>query len=150
MALSKDPQKRAKQLANLRKYKKGDVGNPNGRPLSVWGAFCRKCEEMGATVPSDNAEAFNAMLYPFSLTRSQLNKLINDEDLAMFERIAAREVLSRKSKDWLITLFRGLYGEKVNHDIKQEVKHNIEDIDAELKRLDELEKVYRQATKNSK
>lgn len=75
MPLSRDERKRKRQLANLEKgkFKKGEVGNPNGRPPKpkTMSLFIEEMKEKGYEVPSSQiiAESF---LYIATLPEDKL------------------------------------------------------------------------------
>lgn len=120
MSLSKDPVKRARQLANLEKgkWKKGDVPNPKGRPRkSFLAPFIEKCEnELGMDIPKPNDVA-KTYLYCAALGEEYCKKVVEDKSQPMFIRIIAKEVLSKKGIDILEKMCNRAYGTQQKLDI---------------------------------
>ena len=118
MAMSKDPVKRKKQLANLEKgkIKKGQVNNPKGRPRSTIRTMIKDFEDAGLVVPS-NEEMGKMYLYIATLNEEELKKLLNDKNLPMMTRIIARGILSKKGLDVVDRIVNRAYGNQQHIDI---------------------------------
>ena len=116
--LSKDPQKRKKQLDNLKKgmIPKGKTGNPKGRPRSTIRTMIKDFEDAGLVVPS-NEEIGKMYLYIATLNEEELKKLLNDKDLPMMTRIIARGILSKKGLDVVDKIVNRAYGNQQHIDI---------------------------------
>ena len=116
--LSKDPQKRKKQLDNLKKgmIPKGKTGNPKGRPRSTIRTMIKDFEDAGLVVPS-NEEIGKMYLYIATLNEEELKKLLNDKDLPMTTRIIARGILSKKGLDVVDRIVNRAYGNQQHIDI---------------------------------
>lgn len=116
--LSKDPKKKAKQLANLKKgmAKKGDVLNPKGRPRATIRTMIKDFEDAGLIIPT-NDEIGKMYLYIASLNEEELKKLLSDKELPMMTRIIARGVLSKKGLDVIDRIVNRAYGQQQHIDI---------------------------------
>ena len=130
--LSKDPKKKANQLANLKKgmARKGDVLNPKGRPRNTIRTMIKEFEEAGLVVPS-NEEMGKMYLYIATLNEEELKKLLNDKDLPMMTRIIARGILSKKGLDVVDKIVNRAYGSQQHIDITT----NGKDLQPEPKKL---------------
>ena len=117
MGLSKNESKRRNQLANLEKgkFKKGDVGNPKGRPPKpkTMSLFIEEMKEKGYEVPSSQiiAESF---LYIAALPEDELKAVLADKSRPMMQRIIAKGVLDKKGIDVLDRIIDRAYG-KIQH-----------------------------------
>lgn len=117
MPLSRDANKRKKQLENLEKgkFKKGGVGNPKGRPPrpKTMTMFIDEMKEKGYEVPSSQiiAESF---IYIATLPEDELKMLLADKTRPMMQRIIAKGVLDKKGLDVLERIIDRAYG-KVQH-----------------------------------
>lgn len=113
MPLSRDESKRKKQLANLEKgkFKKGGVGNPNGRPPKpkTMSLFIEEMKEKGYEVPSSQiiAESF---LYIATLPEDELKAVLADKSRPMMQRIIAKGILDKKGLDVLERVIDRAYG----------------------------------------
>ncbi len=118
MAISKDPEKRKRQLANLKKgmAKKGDVLNPKGRPRKTIRSVIAEFEKAGLIVPS-NDEIGKMYLYIATLNEKELKQLLNDTEQPMMTRIIARGVLSKKGLDVVDRIVNRAYGQQQHIDI---------------------------------
>lgn len=118
MAVSKDPEKRKKQLANLEKGKarKGDVLNPKGRPRTTVRTMIADFEKAGLIVPSAH-EISKIYMYIASLKEDELKKTMMDKDLPMMTRIIARGVLNKKGLDVVERIMDRAYGKEQRIDI---------------------------------
>ncbi len=118
MAISKDPEKRKRQLANLKKgmAKKGDVLNPKGRPRKTIRTMIEDFEQAGLIVPS-NGEIGKMYLYIATLNEEELKKLLNDKEQPMMVRIIAKGVLSKKGLDVIDRIVNRAYGQQQHIDI---------------------------------
>lgn len=120
MGLSSDPEKRKRQLANLRpqSWKKGQTGNPKGyHRISPLTAFIKQCEgEYGMDVPSAT-EISKTYLYVSSLNEERLKELLKDKQQPMFLRVVAKSVLGNKGIDILERIINRAYGSKQQIDI---------------------------------
>lgn len=153
MGLSKDPGKRAKQLANLEKgkFKKGQVANPLGRPKHTpLDAFLYECEEIrGMTMPTP-AQVAKMYFFIASLNEERLKSLLQDKTQPMMFRIIARGVLDKKGIDILEKIVNRAYGSQQRLDITTNGKELqrepltirfVADKDALAKAQDEVEDV---------
>lgn len=116
--LSKDPKKKANQLANLKKgmARKGDVLNPKGRPRNTIRTMIKEFEEAGLVVPS-NEEIGKMYLYIATLNEGELGKLLKNKDLPMMTRIIARGILSKKGLDVVDKIVDRAYGKMQHIDV---------------------------------
>lgn len=120
MGLSKDPEKRKRQLANLRtrSWKKGESGNPKGRPKqSPLAPFIRDCEEVrGMKMPSPS-EVASTYVYIAALPEDKLKDLVNDKVQPMMIRIIAKAILNKKGVEMLEKVVNRAYGQQQRLDI---------------------------------
>lgn len=116
--LSKDPQKRKKQLDNLKKgmIPKGKTGNPKGRPRSTIRTMIKEFEEAGLVVPS-NEEIGKMYLYIATLNEEELGALMKDKSRPMMTRIIAKGVLGKKGLDVVDKIVNRAYGSQQHIDI---------------------------------
>lgn len=118
MAISKDPEKRKRQLANLKKgmAKKGDVLNPKGRPRTTIRSMIQDFEEQGMVIPSAQ-EISKIYVYIASQTEEELKRIMTDKELPMMTRIIARGVLNKKGLDVVERIMDRAYGKEQRIDI---------------------------------
>lgn len=116
--LSKDPQKRKRQLDNLEKgkAKKGQSLNPKGRPRSTVSSMIAEFEAMGLEVPppSDIAKIY---FYIANLKEDELKQTVQNKDLPMMTRIIAKGVLDKKGLYFLETIMNRAFGKEQRIDI---------------------------------
>lgn len=122
MAISKDPIKRARQLANLEKgkFKKGQVANPLGagaHKKSPLAAFLHDCEDIRGMMMPTPAEVAKMYFFIASLTEERLKELLQDKKQPMMMRIIARGVLDKKGIDILEKIVNRAYGSQQRLDI---------------------------------
>ena len=122
MAISKDPIKRARQLANLEKgkFKKGQVANPLGagaHKKSPLAAFLHECEDIRGMAMPTPAEVAKMYFFIASLTEERLKELLQDKKQPMMLRIIARGVLDKKGIDILEKIVNRAYGSQQRLDI---------------------------------
>ena len=118
MPISKDPVKRARQLANLAKgtWKKGQVTNPKGRPRQTIGTLVQQFENEGMTMPSP-AEISKMYLYIATRTEDELKAMMTDKELPMMTRIIAKGILDKKGLDVVEKIVDRAYGKEHRVDI---------------------------------
>ena len=113
MGLSKNESKRKNQLANLEKgkFKKGDVGNPKGRPPKpkTMTMFIEEMKEKGYEVPSSQTIA-ESFLYIATLPEDELKAVLADKSRPMMQRIVAKGILDKKGIDILERVVDRAYG----------------------------------------
>lgn len=111
MPLSTNEDKRRKQLANLKSFKKGDVPNPKGRPPKpkTMTMFVEEMKEKGYEVPSSQIIA-ESYLYIATLPEDELKAVLNDKSRPMMQRIIAKGVLDKKGIDVLDRIVDRAYG----------------------------------------
>lgn len=120
MSLSKDPVKRARQLANLEKgkWKKGQVTNPNGRPKkSPLDDFLYECEETRGMAMPTPAQVAKMYFFIAALPEDRLKELLKDKAQPMMVRIIARGILDKKGIDILEKVVNRAYGSQQRLDI---------------------------------
>ena len=79
---------------NLKNFKKGQSGNPKGRPKGLVTTILAELKQDGELVGRSLVEqTYQVML---SLTQKQLTKIASDQDQPMINRIVSREMLSKK------------------------------------------------------
>lgn len=117
MALSKNENKRKKQLANLEKgkFKKGEVTNPKGRPPKprTMTTFIAEMKEKGYEVPTAQTIA-ESFLYIATLPEDELKAVLADKTRPMMQRIVAKGILDKKGMDILERVVDRAYG-KIQH-----------------------------------
>lgn len=117
MGLSKNESKRKNQLANLEKgkFKKGDIGNPKGRPPKpkTMSLFIEEMKEKGYEVPSSQTIA-ESFLYIATLPEGELKAVLADKSRPMMQRIVAKGILDKKGIDILERVVDRAYG-KIQH-----------------------------------
>ena len=113
MGLSKNESKRKNQLANLEKgkFKKGDVGNPKGRPPKpkTMSLFIEEMKGKGYEVPSSQTIA-ESFLYIATLPEDELKAVLADKSRPMMQRIVAKGILDKKGIDILERVVDRAYG----------------------------------------
>lgn len=116
--LSKDPVKRARQLANLEKgkIKKGQINNPYGRPRATIRTMIDQMEAGGMQVPTP-AEIAKIYYYIANLREDELKETLANKELPMMTRIIAKGVLDKKGLDVLETIMNRAFGKEQRIDI---------------------------------
>lgn len=121
MALSKDPEKRARQLENLKKgyFKKGQVANPLGARAhkSPLANFLHDCEEVRGMAMPTSAEVAKTYVFVATLDQDRLTAILKDKAQPMMIRIIARGVLAKKGIDILEKIVNRAYGSQQRLDI---------------------------------
>lgn len=121
MGLSKDPEKRKRQLANLEKgkWKKGDVPNPLGAGArkSPLAPFLHECEDIRGMAMPTPAEVAKMYFFIAALPEERLKTLLKDKEQPMMVRIIARGVLDKKGIDILEKIVNRAYGSQQRLDI---------------------------------
>lgn len=122
MAISKDPIKRARQLANLEKgkFKKGQVANPLGagaHKKSPLADFLHECEDIRGMAMPTPAEVAKMYFFIAALPEDKLKNLLQDKAKPMMMRIIARGVLDKKGIDILEKIVNRAYGSQQHLDI---------------------------------
>jgi len=75
-------------------FKKGQSGNPKGRPKKLVTTILEGLKEEGELVTRSLVEQTYQVL--MSLTQAQLTKIANDKGQPMINRIVSKEMLSKK------------------------------------------------------
>ena len=75
-------------------WKKGQSGNPNGRPKKLVSSILAELKEEGELVTRSLVEQTYQVL--MSLTQEQLTKIASDKKQPMINRIVSKEMLSKK------------------------------------------------------
>lgn len=113
MPLSRNEEKRKRQLANLEKgtFIKGQSGNPTGKPPKpkTMTMFVEEMKEKGYEVPSSQVIA-ESYLYIATLPEDELKAVLNDKSRPMMQRIIAKGVLDKKGIDVLDRIVDRAYG----------------------------------------
>lgn len=121
MALSKDPEKRARQLENLKKgyFKKGQVANPLGAKAhkSPLANFLHDCEEVRGMAMPTPADVAKTYFFIATLNEEKLKNILKDKEQPMMIRIIARGVLDKKGIDILEKIVNRAYGSQQRLDI---------------------------------
>ena len=115
MPISKDPVKRARQLANLAKgtWKKGQVTNPKGRPRKTISSLVQQFEEEGMAMPSPT-EVSKLYLYIATRTEEELKAMMSDKEQPMMVRIVAKGILDKKGLDVVEKIVDRAYGKELH------------------------------------
>ena len=113
MPLSRNEEKRKKQLANLEKgtFKKGVASNPKGRPPKpkTMSLFIEEMKEKGYEVPTAQTIA-ESFLYIATLPEDELKAVLADKSRPMMQRIVAKGILDKKGIDILERVVDRAYG----------------------------------------
>lgn len=119
--LSKNPEKRARQLKNLEKgmWKKGDIPNPLGARArkSPLADFLRNCEEARGMAMPKSEDVAKTYVFIATLNEEKLKELLKDKEQPMMIRIIARGVLDKKGIDILEKIVNRAYGAQQRLDI---------------------------------
>ncbi len=78
-------------------FKKGQSGNPKGRPKKLVTTILEGLKEEGELVTRSLVEQTYQVL--MSLTQDQLTRITNDKNQPMINRIVSKEMLSKKGFD---------------------------------------------------
>ena len=117
MALSKDPEKRARQLANLKTmvFEKGNKYG-KGRPRSTIRTMVEQFEAEGMVMPTP-LEISKIYVYVATRTEEELKAILGNKELPMMTRIIAKGVLDKKGLDVLEKIIDRAYGKEQRVDI---------------------------------
>lgn len=114
MPISKDPEKRAKQIAQLKRVKKGEPStNPKGRPINALTDFVKKVREQGYQIPSKD-DIRTAISFCTGQTEEELKQQVTNKDNPMLIRIMAKKVLSDKGYDATFRMIENVYGKSLD------------------------------------
>jgi hypothetical protein len=80
---------------NLKSYKKGQSGNPNGRPKKTINQILEQFNVEGYEIPTA-AQVRDTYLYLTFMPQDELKKVVGDIDSPMLLRICAQNILSKK------------------------------------------------------
>lgn len=105
MPISKDPDKKAKQMANLEKGKwlKGQSGNPNGRPKKFINRLA-DAWDMDFNVSLSKEEMYLVLQKMLELSVAELMQIFADDDAPVFMVVAARAINHDISKGKMTTV----------------------------------------------
>ena len=109
---------RRKQFENLEKgrFRKGQSGNPDGRPPLTMSGFVKEMEAKGYEVP--NAETiFKSFLYIGTLPEDEIKAILSDKSRPMMQRIIAKGILDKKGLDVLERILDRVFGKTQRIDI---------------------------------
>jgi len=90
--MSKDPEKRARQIANLKMARKGDVFNPKGRPKNTLRVIIDEMTQNGYAIPTKDEIRESLIVCAFG-TEDQIKSLVTDKTKPMALRVIARQVI---------------------------------------------------------
>ena len=129
--------KKKNKLDNLKPYKKGESGNPNGRPKKLVTQILDSLKEEGELVTKQMVQQTYQVL--MSLTQEQLTNIAKDVKQPMINRIVSKEMLSKKGFDIIERMLDRANGKATQ---EQTVKINREAMSDEQldKELEEYEK----------
>lgn len=113
MALSKDPELRKRQLANLRPIKKGTSGNPKGAQRRSLSVIISEMTAAGIPIPKKTEIRDSLILCAFG-TEAQIKAIIADKEQPMALRIIARNVLSDKGFEAIERIFDRTIGKMLD------------------------------------
>lgn len=80
---------------NLKKYKKGQSGNPNGRPKKTITQILELFSEQGHKLPTA-AEIRDTYLFIAIMSEEELKSIVQNKEQPMLMRICAQNILSKK------------------------------------------------------
>ncbi len=88
-----------RKIENLKPYKKGQSGNPKGRPKKVFSTILAEMKERGIepATPSNVADVFQYLLaLPLSEVMRIAGKPQEENELPSIMRLAAKEMLGKR------------------------------------------------------
>lgn len=134
----------AKQLANLKKFQKGNNANPNGRPPKLLKDITAELKTKGfeRVGPSHIAEAYELL---FNMSESKIKEIVVGKDYPMLLQVVAREMLSGKGVQMLELMMDRVHGRSRQQvEIKQ--VEEVQTMDLSKLNKEELD-VYYELTK---
>lgn len=113
-----------KHKDNLVNFKKGESGNPKGRPKKLVSSILAGLKEEGELVTRTMVEQTYQVL--MSLTQSQLSTIANDKEQPMINRIVSKEMLSKKGFEIIEKMMDRANGKATQ--VKDITQHNTNEI----------------------
>jgi len=120
-----------KVVDNLKKFQKGESGNPNGRPKKIVSAALDALRLEGEQVTAAMAqETINVFL---SLTKAKITAIANDEKQSIMFRIIARAMLKDKQFEVLNSLLDRSHGKALQKLETKDTSVSDEELEARIK-----------------
>ena len=95
------------------KFKKGQTGNPNGRPKKTISQILELFSEQGHKLPTA-LEIRDTYLYLTIMPQSELKTIIEDKEQPMLMRICAQNILSKKGFEIIEKMLDRAIGKATN------------------------------------
>lgn len=86
-------------------FKKGQSGNPKGRPRKTWKSFNSSMKEKGLE-PLDRASYFDALQLIMSMTQEELTEISKDTEQPMFLRWLIADFSNKKIRARMMQDYR--------------------------------------------
>jgi len=94
---------------NLKKWKKGQSGNPKGRPRKLVSSVIAKLKDKGCEQVDKNAVK-QVYQYLIGLTKDELTKMSNDSEVPMIFQVTAKSILSKSGFEIIETMLDRAHG----------------------------------------